>query len=443
MQTHSVQPFTNRSENVQAPFTGFAGGRESSVRTPNYLTPLKLAGHRPVFSADVHALTKSIQKEVSVQYLRESLANSMTYITAFEAAGYIHTPDLNKLHRAAISANLTGFTKALTGLFNTALSHLKHDIVAHVKTVFSAIEGMEPYLEQVFSSAEIYGLQFDTDTRTSTGELEPLALKIYSKPFMDLVFLDLPLEGEGKEITPFLWNTISSLIRRGGGVICEDVYSCSRGYIVDHTNEEVTAWLSNAITEIESLPTDEPVAYLFDVDCSKVKAFIDELECCHWVFEEADSIDDIERDSLLDALNEIYRDIEAMMAHVPYTKGAPTDKAELLNAQWPDHPTTQLIRSLLERHLNASELVLDAFIAPDDMYYPFPFILHPSEETFCDDQSELLNSVYEESMNIGEGFEWYKIDVTHGQWVAQLKDFVTNTCATLLACKIICGHFKN
>ena len=445
MQTYSVQPYSNRFDNVQAPFAGFAGGRESPVRSPNYLTPLMLAGQRPVFSSEVHSLTKSIQKEISAQYLQQTLAANLTQIEALEAAGFVHAPDLDKLHRAVLTSNLSKVSKALSGLLNTALSNLKHDIVDHVKTVFSAIDGMEPHLDQLFSSGEVYGLNFDAGSQGS-GKPENLTLKLYAKQFLDMYFLELPLEGEGKEITPFLWNTVSALVKRGGGVICEDVFACARGYVIDHASEEVMAWLTNAIIEIESLPTDEPVAHLFDVECPKLKAFIEEAQCAYWVFEEADSIDDIERDSLLEAMNEMSRDIEAMLVHVPYTKGAPTDKAELLNAPWPDHPITPLIRSLLQRHCDvaaAGTAANDSFLPPDDMYYPFPFILHPLEAAFSVDQSEVLNSVYEESMNVGEGFEWYTLDVTNGQWLAQLKDYVTCTCATLLACNIICDHFKN
>jgi hypothetical protein len=446
MQTHSVQSYTNRFDNVQAPFAGFAGGRESPVRPSNYLTPFILAGQRPVFSSDVHSLTKSIQKEISTQYLQQTLAVNLTQIEALEAAGFVHTPDMDKLHRAVLTSNLSKTSKALSGLLNTALSNLKHAIVDHVKTVFTGIDGLEPYLEQVFSSGEIYGLQFETDNYRSAGTPENIALKLYAKPFMEIVFLDLPLEGEGKEITPFLWNTVSALVQRGGGVICEDVFACARGYMIDHASEEVMAWLTNAIIEIECSPYDESVSHLFDVECPKLKVFIEEVQCSHWVFEEADSIDDIERDSLLDALNEVSRDIEAMLAHVPYTKGAPTDKAELLNASWPDHPITPLIRGLLQRHCDvaaAGTAANDSFLPPDDMYYPFPFILHPSKSAFSDGQSEVLNGVYEESMNVGEGFEWYKLDVTNGQWLAQLKDYVTCTCATVLACNIISGHFTN
>lgn len=443
MQTHSVQSYSNRFDNVQAPFAGFAGGRESPVRPSNYLTPLMLAGQRPVFSSDVHSLTKSIQKEISTQYLQQTLAATLTQIEALEAAGFVHTPDLDKLHRAVLTSNLSKVSKAISGLLNTALSNLKHDIVDHVKTVFSAIDGMEPYLEKLFSSGEVYGLHFDAGSQ-GTGKPDELTLKIYAKQFLDLYFLELPLEGEGKEITPFLWNTVSVLVQRGGGVICEDVFACARGYMIDHASEEVMAWLTNAIIEIEASPTDEPVAHLFDVECPKLKMFVDEVQCSHWVFEESDSIDDIDRDSLLDALNEVSRDIDAMLVHLPYTKGAPKNKAELLNAAWPDHPVTPLIRSLLQRHCDeAGEAVNDSFEAPEDMYYPFSFILHPSKSAFSEGQAMVIDGVYEESMNVGEGFEWYKLDVTNGQWLAQLKGYVTNTCATLLACEIIGGHFKN
>lgn len=443
MQTYSVQSVKNRFENVQVPFAGFAGGREGSVRAPHYLTPLTLAGQRPTFCPDVQKLTQSIKHEISVQYLRQSLASSMTMITALEAAGLIHTPDLNKLHRAAVSANLTSYSKALTALLNTALSNLKHDIVDHVRAVFSGIDGVEPYLDKVFSSDDIYGLRFETSTRHSTGVPDALELKIYAKPFMELVYLDLPLEGESKDITPYLWNTVAALVQRGGGVVCENVYNCaSLGYMSDYASDEVMAWLTNAVNDIESLPYDEPVSYLFNVECPKVKSFLEELQCSHWVFEDADGIDDIERDSLLEALNGAKQEIEAVLAHVPFTKGAPTDKLELLQAQWPEHPLTNPIRSLLQRHCDEPDFALDSFVAPDDMYYPFPFILHPSAEAFSDCQSELLNSIYEESMNVGEGFEWYKLDVTNGQWLAQLKGFVTCTCATVLAYTIIQEQFK-
>lgn len=399
------------------------------------IAPLALAGQ--VLRVDTN-LEAQIQ-QANIDHVRTLIAKSMSehasVISDLHRFGFVSDTLLNRCVDAAKQIDAQVYSEALSALMSDSLAQIHTLTMNAVTDSFAALPELNPAIEQTITDMDLFKLDFRSAEHYRIENNEAVALVISESCYFQHYFLGL--DQLDAAVQPYLYRAVQLAVNAGGGITADQLMNMDYSELEAGVSEETLAWISDCITQIEQLPSDATIEHLFHFHDGKCETPLDHL---HSYLEYSTvlmdgSPDEIDRDDVLNALVDTQRLMEVAMYYNNLENGMNIGIEQFLALPLPDVETElcRKVRSVVEV-LAARPVKYDPTILkqPEDMYYPFGFVMHPSELIHAD-QEYISQSVYEMAMNSGEDYEAYFPDTKHTAWVEQVNSFsLAAFCAGLL-----------
>jgi hypothetical protein len=416
-----------------------ACGNAHQGRAANSLTPLALAGQNLRADANLETEIKLANRERSRSLIAKVLTEHAPLITDLHRSGFISESLLGNCMANAKEENALAFSDALSALMTDSIGQIHNMAMKAVTEAFSGLPELLPVMKNTMMDVDLFTLAF-----MSTGDYQvdahPIALAIGDSDYFAHYFLGL--EQFDKAAQPYLYRAVQLAVWRGGGATADQIVDMDYSELYSATTDETFEWISNCISQIESLPEDASVNHLFSFPEGS-----SELEDLYGYLEERTILmdglpDEVSRDDLLDALTDTQRLMNVIMYYKGLEQGVSGDIHAFLELPLPEVETElcRKVRSVVEvvAAIQARNDLTD-MIQPEDMYYPFGYVMHPSEEVNSD-QEHISQSVYEMAMNSGESYEVYFPDTSKAGWIEQVQAFSVATFSVGLLYKLISGE---
>lgn len=422
---------------VAVSYPACSNAQQSGV-TP-LIAPLALAGQVLRVDADLEALIRDANREHSRSLIAKSLSKHISLISDLNHSGFITDSLLNCFVEAAKDIDPLLYSDALSVLMNDSLAKIHSLTMKAVTESFSGLPELRPMIEQTIAELNLFHFDFRDTEPYRMQDTSTVALVISESDYFGHYFLGL--DQFDASIQPYLYRAVQLAVNAGGGATADLLLSMDYSELEGAVTEDTLAWISNCIEQIERLPSDASVEHLFCFNYVHAETPLDKLHSYldYSTILMDGSPDEVDRDDLLNALVDTQRLMEVIMYYSNLEKGVNVDIEQFLALPLPDVETElcRKVRSVVEV-VAARPVKLDPTIIkqPDDMYYPFGFVMHPSELVHAD-QEYTTNAVYEMAMNSGENYEAYFPDTANGAWVEQVKSFALAIFSAGLLYKLI------
>lgn len=389
--------------------------------TAHPLTPYALVGQRIALAPELAGAIESQNAIYQKRFIADHLSSHFPIIQQLHSAGIVSDNLLAQLTTDAGSGSVDAFKKGLCALLTDSVEAVYNKINAVIDTAFSSHPELAGYVQKTKETMDLFTLGILDSEHYQLEEPAKYSLVMQDSNYLESHSLEL--DCFTPEEQRYAFGAAKVACRGGGGVTSDELYSYEFGELTDAVTEDSIKWLHDLIDAINATDEDDTVGHLFDASAHEgtaIETLLQYIEYSHVLMD--GEPDEIERDDLIEALLSIGETMDAIHACNAITPNITFSVDEFLTLEQPATELGALIRSVMEAAEGVVTHDFTTFNIPEDMCMPFGFVLWPTT-TAAQEQSSVVDGIYEQSMNTGENFETYFIDLAKEQWLENVVSF--------------------